>query len=246
MAITEAVRVVQSHLLKGEKPTYGPVTDRLVEYGIARLRVECEQYKGQIVEPLAFLSIMRWLQDEDHVKIQANLRSRLGHDPAARGGAFEEVGILSLLRELRNGVCFTSVFDFRCTPSWADEMAHIIARRDNVDVDVDVLGEAPMNPGLSVVQSAENIEEVIDWINNDTASAILIPGYQFGPDVMARCRSSPSNETVFLMGQFKSYTDGNIDTLAAKTTVEVLNSLHPNHWFKQAVCYLVSSLSSSR
>jgi len=246
VAITEAVRVVQSHLLKGEKPTYGPVTDRLVEYGIAHLRVEREEYKGQIDEPLAFLSIMRWLQDQDHVKIQANLRTRLGHDPAARGGAFEEVGILYLLRGLRNRVCFTSIFDFQCTPSWADEMTHITTRLDNDDVDVDVLGEAPMNPGLSVVQSAKNIQEVIDWINNDTASAILIPGSQFGPDVMARCHSSPSNETVFLMGQSKSYTDGNKKTLAADTTADALKSLHPNHWFKRAVCYLVSSLSSSR
>lgn len=37
-AVTEAVKIVQSHLLKGRSPTYGPVTARLVEYGIARLR----------------------------------------------------------------------------------------------------------------------------------------------------------------------------------------------------------------
>ena len=128
-------------------------------------------------------------------------------------------------------------------------MGNIIAclDNDNVDVDIDILGEAPKNPGLSVVQSAKNIQEVIDWINNDAAPAILIPGDQFGPDVMARCHSSPSNETVFLMGRFKSYyMVGKLDALAAKTTVEALNSLHPNHWFKQAVCYLVSPLSSSR
>jgi hypothetical protein len=124
-------------------------------------------------------------------------------------------------------------------------MGNIIACLDNVDVDIDILGEAPKNPGLSVVQSAKNIQEVIDWINNDAAPAILIPGDQFGPDVMARCHSSPSNETVFLMGRFKSYyTVGKIDALAAKTTVEALNSLHPNHWFKQAVCYLVLPSSS--
>ena len=39
-AVGEAVQIVQSHLLKGNSPTYGPVTENLVEYGIARLRVD--------------------------------------------------------------------------------------------------------------------------------------------------------------------------------------------------------------
>ena len=244
-AITEAVQIVQSHLLKGQSPTYGPVTERLVEYGIARLCVEYGKHKGQIVEPLAFLSIMRWLQTQNYLNLQANLRLRLGHE-SARGSALEEVGILYLLRALRGGVCFSSVFDFQCTPSWANEMAHIVAHLDNVDVDVDVIGEARKNLGLSVVQFAGNIDDIMDWIDKDTASAILVPSDQFGPDIMARCHSSPSNETVLLMGQFKSYTVGNKASLAAKTTAEALTSLHPNHWFTQAVCYLVSLLSSSK
>ena len=63
-AVTEAVQIVDSHLLKGKSLTYGPVTARLVEYGIAHLR---EGHKGEIIEPLAFLSLMRWLQDQDHL-----------------------------------------------------------------------------------------------------------------------------------------------------------------------------------
>jgi hypothetical protein len=233
-------------LLKGQTPTYGPVTKRLVEYGIARLHEAYEEYRGQIVEPLAFLSIMRWLQTEGHLKIEANLRRGLGDEPS-RGSAFEEVGILYLLRALCDRVPFTSVFDFRCTPSWADEMPHIVTHLDGVVdvdvgvyVDVDVLGEG------SVVRFADNIDDIIDWIYEDTASAILIPSDQFGPDVMARCHSSPSNETVLLMGQFKPYTVGNKASLAAETTANALTSLHPDHWFKQSVCYLVSLLSSSR
>jgi hypothetical protein len=101
---------VQSHLLKGQSPTYGPVTARLVEYGIARLR---EGHKGQIVEPLAFLSLMRWLQGQGHLNLEANLRSRLGNE-SERGSAFEEVGNLYLLRALRNPVRFSTVFNFRC------------------------------------------------------------------------------------------------------------------------------------
>jgi len=36
--ITEAVIIVQSHMLKGQSPTYRPVTARLVEYELASLR----------------------------------------------------------------------------------------------------------------------------------------------------------------------------------------------------------------
>jgi hypothetical protein len=133
----EAVQIVQSHLLKGHSPTYGPVTARLVGYEIARLR---EEHKGQIVEPLAFLSLMRWLQGQRHLNLETNLRLRLGNE-SDRGSVFEEIVILYLLRTLRDPVPFTTVFDFRCTP-WAEEMAHIIARLDKVDVAVDVLGGA--------------------------------------------------------------------------------------------------------
>ena len=59
IAVGEAVRIVQSHLLQGESPTFGPVSAGLVEYGIARLR---EGHEGQIVEALAFLSLMKWLE----------------------------------------------------------------------------------------------------------------------------------------------------------------------------------------
>jgi hypothetical protein len=235
-AVAEAVQIVQSHLLKGRSPTYGPVTARLVDYGIACL---CEGNKGRIVEPLAFLSLMRWLQVQGHLNLEANI---LGNELAH---AFEEVGILYLLRALRDPVPFTTVFDFRCAPSWAKEMAHIIARLDERNVAVDILERAPENPGLSVVHYASSIEDTIDWVDNpDTASALLIPSHLFGPDVMARCRSSSSDTPVLLMGQFKSYTVGNKESLDAETVAKALTSLHPEHWFKRAVCCLVSLLSS--
>jgi hypothetical protein len=100
---------------------------------------------------LMFLSLMRWLQGQGHLNLEANLRLRLGNE-LARGGAFEEVGIPYLLqvRALRYPVPFTTAFDFRCTPSWADEMAHIVARLHKDDAAVDVLRGAPENPGLGV------------------------------------------------------------------------------------------------
>jgi hypothetical protein len=156
----------------GQSPTYGPVPVQLVEYGIARLR---EEHKGETVELLAFLSLMKWLETRGHLNLQANLRLRLGNEPA-RGSAFEEVAFLYLLRALRHPVPFSTVFDFQleCTPRWANEMAHIVARLDKADVAVDVLGGAPENPGLCVVHYASGIEDIIDWIDKPDAASVLL------------------------------------------------------------------------
>jgi hypothetical protein len=196
---------------------------------------------------------MKWLETRKILNLQSNIGSRLSREES-RGKAFEETMNLFLLRQLHYPVSFTTIFDFhdRFTPSWASEEARIVARRDGVDVPVDLLGEAPLNPALSVVHHAESIEEVIDWIDDpDTASVLLVPGTLFGPDVMARCQLSPSTSTnttvsrrtVLLMGQFKSYTVGNKASLDAKTVAKGLKSLHPDHWFKTSVCYFASLLS---
>jgi hypothetical protein len=101
---------------------------------------------------------------------------------------------------------------------------------------VDVLGEATQNPGLGVVQYASNIEDVLKWIESPTTSpAVLVPNILFGPDVMVWCGD------VLLMGQLKSYAEGNKNSLDATTITNALTSLHPNHWFKSSVCPLVSS-----
>jgi hypothetical protein len=238
---------VQSHLTKGQSPTFGPVTERLVEYGLARLR---KGHTGHIVEPLAFLSLMQWLEDQNHVNLEANIRSRLAFQ-TSRGDAYEELIILYLLRILRYPVPFSTIFHFyNNTPNWANDMAQIVGRLDGMDAAVEVLGVAPENPGLGVVHYATGVEDVIRWIEApDTAPAVLISTYLFGPDVMIRCSSPPSNSTVastnvFLMGQFKSFTNGNKESLDAGTTSHALASLDRDHWFKQTVCQLASSLSS--
>jgi len=239
---------VQSHLTKGQSPTFGPVTARLVEYGIARLH---EGHKGQIVEPLAFLSLMQWLQTQNNASLEANIRLRLGSQ-ASRGTAYEELIVLYLLRTLRYPVPFSTIFNFHgIPPVWADEMAQIVGRLDGTDLAVDVLGEAPQNPGLGVVHYAAGVEDVLGWIETLAAApAVLITSHLFGPDVMIRCRSSPSKSTVasrnvLLMGQFKSYMDGNKESLDPATTSHALTSLNRDHWFKQTVCQLALSLSSA-
>jgi hypothetical protein len=208
---------VQSHLTKGESPIFGPVTPRLVEYGIALLYRRSE---GRIVEPLAFLSLLKWLENEPHLNLSENFRSRLAAQPSRGQGLV----ILYLLRTLRYPVPFSAIFTFHDTPPWwADELGCL----DGTSVAVGLLGEASRNAGLGVVHYAPGIEDVLDWIENPTTTpAVLVPGTTFGPDVLIR------SGDVLLMGQLESCTEGNSS----------LTSLHADGWFKESVCHLLSFL----
>jgi hypothetical protein len=184
---------VQSHLIRGTPPTFGPVTARLVEYGLAHLR---DEHKGHIVEPLPFLSLLKWLQKQPDVNLETNLRSRLAVQ-GSRGEAYEELIILYLPRRLRYPVRFSTIFNFHNTPVWANDMVQTVGCLEGKGVAVDVLGNAPENPDLGVVVYAAGVEDVISWIEApDTAPAVLVSTDLFGPDVMIRCRSAPSNSTV--------------------------------------------------
>jgi len=235
VALKEVALIVQSHITQGQTPTFGPVTSQLVEYGIAQLR---RDHKGHIVEPLAFLSLLKWFENGNHpdLAISSNIRGRLASSHS-RGHAYEEVVILYLLRVLRYPVPLSTIFEFYHCPQWAGKQAQIVGYLDGTAVPVDVLGDAPQNPGLGVVHYAEGIEDVINWIENPTTTpAILTSSDTFGPDLMIRTRD------VLLMGQLKSYTNGNKDCLDAKTLSSALTSLHPDHWFKKSVCLLLLSL----
>ena len=56
--------------------------------------------------------------------------------------------------------------------------------------------------------------------------------------------NSTATSTVLLMGQFKSFTDGNKESLDVGTISHGLTSLNGDHWFKQTVSQSVSLLSS--
>jgi hypothetical protein len=222
--------IVQSHLTKGQTPTFGPVTVKLVEYGIAHLR---NNHSGEIVEPLAFLSLVKWFETQPTLSLETNIGTQLGIGDSSRGDAYEQLAILYLLRALDHFTTLRTVFKFHNTePSWADEPTRIVGHINGAPVPVDVLGKNPENPGLGVVQYAANIKEVIQWIKNPT-TAVLVPSTLFGPDVLLSCNG------VLLMGQLKSCTVGNLHSLDSETICDALTSLHPNHWFKKAVCPLV-------
>ncbi|KAF8338586.1 hypothetical protein F5887DRAFT_1236729 [Amanita rubescens] len=193
-------------------PHYGPVTAKLVEYGIARLR---EDHNGQIVEPLAFLSAIQWFEAHDITKLSTDIRLR-GGDGNSRGYAFENAMVLYLLRGLGTPVFLNTIFHFHpeFTPSWADEKAQIqvVARLGGKYIPVNIMAEAPQNPGLCIVHYAETIDDVKLWSESTAKPRIVI--------VMAR---------------LKSYTRGNKATLDAQMLSKALTSLHPEHWSKQLV-----------
>jgi hypothetical protein len=221
-------------LTKGESPTFGQTIPQLVEYGIARL---CSNHKGQIVEPLAFLSLLKWLETQPTLTLEAGLQIQLGTE-FSRGDDYEQLVILYLHRALQHPTRLSAIFKFHgAVPLWADKPTQIIGYINKTPVAVDILGEAlsfqaPQNLGLSVVQYAANISEVIEWIENPT-TAVLVPTILFGPDVLVWC------DDVLLMGQVKSYTTGNEDSLDAQTITHALTSLHPDHWFEKSVCLLI-------
>ncbi|KAF8512374.1 hypothetical protein BU17DRAFT_69263 [Hysterangium stoloniferum] len=227
--IQEVAAIVQSHLTKGSTPTFGPLTQKLVEYGIAHLRKNHENHHGEIMEPLAFLSIVKWLETQKDLCLEANLRRQLVYQHS-RGYGFEELVILYLLRTFCHSTPLSSIFSFHgIAPVWADEKIRIVARLNGKEVRVDVLGNSPMNPALGVVDYAETIEEIIGWIEGSpTASTVLVTCHLFGPDMLIRGQNG-----IFFMCQAKSYLRGNQNELSADTIVRALHSLNPTHWFKQ-------------
>jgi len=237
-ALRSAAQVVQSRLTRGVPPSFGHVSVRLVEYGIARL---VDRNNGQIIEPLAFVSFLKWLQTQEHHKIGTNIGTRSAYSDS-RGLAYEELVIIYLRRTLQYPMRLDTIFDFHGTaPSWAHGLAQIVGHLGRTSVPVDVLGEAPLNPGLGEIYFAETPEDIIHWLDcaNDTPP-ILLPTHLFGPDIMVRMEVetvSPSNETLTMevigMGQDKSKTVGNTVSLNAGTMSEALASLNEDHWFQK-------------
>jgi hypothetical protein len=233
--IREIASIVQSHLIKKSTPTFGPLTHRHVEYGIAHLR---QDHRGEIIEPLAFLSIVRWLENQKDLSLETYLRHPLA-DEEFRGNACEWVVILFLLRTFCRPTALSDVFNFHGTvPEWADEMAQIVGRINGKDVVVNVLENPPRYPSLGVVYYGKTIEDIIQWFEESPAPSVLVPTNLFGPDVIIKCCNG-----LHLMGQTKSCLKGNINELDATTTEDAINSLNSAKWFIQVVCLPDSLLS---
>jgi hypothetical protein len=222
---------VQSHLTRGISPSFGLVNVRLVEYGIARLH---DRNSGRIVEPLAFVSLLKWLQTQKLHNIGMNLRSRLTFTDS-RGLAYEELVVIYLLRTLRYPVPLDTIFDFHGTaPSWAHGSAQIVGHLNGTNVPVDVITDSPQNPGLGGIYIAETPEDIIYWLQHpDGTPPILIPTILFGPDMLVRMEIKLSSLEVIAMGQDKSYMVGNGASLDAGTTSKAVDSLNEDHWFKK-------------
>ena len=206
-----------------------------VEYGIAHLR---KDHRGEIIEPLAFLSIVRWFETQEDLSLETYLGHLLA-DEDLRGHACEWVVILFLLRTFCRPTVLSDVFKFHgAVPEWADMKAHIVGRIEGKEVEVNVLENPPRYPSLGVVYCANTIEDIIQWFEESPVPSVLVPTHLFGPDVIIKCCNG-----LHLMGQTKSYLDSNINELNAKTTAKAINSLNPANWFIKVVCLRDSLLS---
>jgi len=219
----QVVAIIQSHLTKGSTPTFGPLSHKHVEYGIARLRAD---HQGEIIEPLAFLSVVRWLETQKDLCLEENLIHKLADE--TRGYAFEEVVILFLLRTFCRPMALNSVFKFHGTvPEWAGLETYTVGHINDKEVPVNILEDLPRNPSLGVVHYGNSIEDIIQWLKESPTSSVLVPSHLFGPDMIIKCYGG-----VLLMGQAKSYLDGNINELDAATVTKALKSLNSVNWFK--------------
>ena len=233
--IREIASIVQSHLTKKSTPTFGPLAHKHVEYGIAHLR---KDHQGEIIEPLAFLSIVRWFETQKDLSLETYLRHRLA-DEEFRGHACEWVVILFLLRTFFRPTALTDVFKFYgAVPKWAGRTAQIVGRIEGNEVVVNVLENPPSYPSLGVVYYGNTIEEIIQWFEGSPAPSVLVPTNLFGPDVIIKCSNG-----LHLMGQTKSCLKGNINELDATTTEDAINSLNSAKWFIKVVCLPDSLLS---
>jgi hypothetical protein len=223
--------IVHSHMTKRGIPTYGPVTDRLVEYGVAQLR---QDFKGKISEPLALVSLVRWFQKQKGFGLENGIRVRLA-DPDSRGFAFEELMVVYITKKFRHPARLDEVFEFYGTPpAWASQsvqLVHRVGQNNFEPVDLDT--QQPVTPGTGVAHYASNVSEVIQWLTESTLGWCL-PGILFGPDLMG-WMSSNSGDPLLVLFQDKSFLYGNKDSVEAKTAAKALRSLTSSNWFKQAV-----------
>jgi hypothetical protein len=224
--------IVHSHMTKKGPPIYGPVTERLVEYGIARLRPD---FKGQISEPLALVSLVKWFQGQGGFRLESGIRVRLA-DPDSRGSAFEELMVLYITKQFRHLTRIDSIFEFHGTkPAWVSQTAQLVHRVNGNEFEpVDLDTQQPFTPCTGVTYYASTVEEVIQWLTKSAAGWCL-PGDLFGPDFLAWILLS-SGEQALVMGQDKYCLSGNVDSVTAETSTKAVRSLTPGHWFKKAVC----------
>jgi hypothetical protein len=119
------------------------------------------------------------------------------------------------------------VFKFHGTvPEWAGLETYTVGHINDEEVLVNIFENLPRHPSLGVVHYANSIEDIIQWLKESPASAVLVPSHLFGPDMIIKCYGG-----VLLMGQAKSYLDGNINELDAPTVTKALKSLNSVNWF---------------
>jgi hypothetical protein len=201
----------------------------LVEAGLGRFVVETPTETGIIIaEPLAIISIMRYLES----KGKAHISNALGTLQDNQGVGFEPAVLLGMTKLLQNRKPLREIVNFKeLSPEWANCTAQLVRRSSTGFQNFDWNGSLPTT---DLTHYAESIEEVKAWLESGT-TAWCFPGKLIGPDIMARVMLS-NRCLVLLAIQVKGHLSSNTNTVTADTATKAIRSLDPKNWYSSLVC----------
>jgi hypothetical protein len=218
----------------------------LVEYGLAQFKNKGDTDNSLmpvvIKEPLALVSIMRYLESQGHTLVQ-HIQTDL--NGAGRWAGFEKLVLVVITKLLRDGNSpLTDIFQFHGeTPEWAREKAQIVVQTSSDDYKpFDIIDDESVLHSIGFACEAEGPEDVQRWLQHGGAGW-CIPGNKMGPDLMAWVRLPSSGRILLLVIQAKCRLSGTNTSTSADITADAIGSLTPGEFFRSSVCKLFSRSS---
>jgi hypothetical protein len=201
----------------------------LVEAGLGRFVVETPTETRTIIEePLAIISIMRYLESKGRSHVSNALRTIQDN----QGEGFEPAVLLGMTKLLQNRKPLREIVNFKeISPEWANCTAQLVRRSSTGFQNFDWDGSLPTT---DLTHCAESIEEVTAWLESGK-TAWCFPGKLMGPDIMVRVMLS-NGCLVLLVIQVKCHLSGNTNTVTAGNAAKAIRSLNLKNWYSSLVC----------
>ncbi|TCD60236.1 hypothetical protein EIP91_010518 [Steccherinum ochraceum] len=163
---------------------------------------------GRVDEPLALLSLRRFLEERSILYFASHLADRM-RDKAGRWQAFEDTIALYLGYALASGLRLDLIFDFAGNkPSWASDTGHLVACVKGATADSEsTFVPFPAQDDIPHPQLAlrsGSMAATQSWFDDPGGRAFLFPDSNFGPDCVALVRLE-SGKLAFFLLQMKNY-----------------------------------------
>ena len=241
---------IYEYILKGKIPTWPTDLQSLVEYGLAQFKDGSEHHKlhiesppVQIKEPLALVSITRYLEIRDD-SVDEHIRAALQRslDDSGKGVGFERAIILALTRLLQDGnKTLQDILQFHGDkPSWADKTVQIVVQTSASDFQpFSMITDKPVVPSSGITYHARDLQTVHNWVQKG-GPGWCIPGALMGPDLLVWVRLC-DKKILLLAIQAKCYFTGNNTTLTPSTALDAIRSITPCNFWQSSVCKLFSA-----